>query len=302
MTIIYAMMIARAPPFPKDRSISAGAGRIRRSGVELKGKTALVTGGAKRVGREIALSLAKKGANILLHYHTSKGEAEKTASEIKALGVNCHLYQADFAKPTEILRMIKEIDALSPSPRPSPLRGEGEPVSPLPHGERDRVRGVVDVLVNNASSFYKTPLEEIKESDWDHFMDVNLKTPFLLSKELGVRMANGEGGTIINIADWSGFRPYKNYLPYCTSKGGLITMTKALARDLAPKVRANAIAPGPVMLPADMPADEKEKAIDKTLLRREGSPEDVASAVVFLAENDYLNGLILPVDGGRSIN
>ncbi|MGH7197609.1 MAG: SDR family NAD(P)-dependent oxidoreductase [Candidatus Omnitrophota bacterium] len=240
----------------------------------LKGKTALVTGAAKRVGRETALRLAREGVNIFLHYNTSKTDAEKTASEIKALGVRCSLFQAELADPVEVLRMTADI-----------LKAGG-----------------VDILVNNASSFYKTPLEEIKESDWDHFMDVNLKAPFLLSKELGLAMAKKTGGQIINIADWSGFRPYKNYLPYCTSKGGLLTMTKALARDLAPKVRANAIAPGPVMLPADISPEEKEQAIKKTLLRREGSPQDVAHAVVFLAENDYVNGIVLPVDGGRSIN
>jgi pteridine reductase len=242
--------------------------------MDLKGKTALVTGAAKRVGRATALALAKQGAHLILHFNASKDEAEKTAAAVKALGVQCRLVQTDLEKPEEILQMIREVES-------------GEPVR---------------ILVNNASIFTKTYIGTVTEAEWDHLMDVNLKAPFLLSKELGVRMANGEGGTIINIADWSGFRPYKNYLPYCTSKGGLITMTKALARDLAPKVRANAVAPGPVMLPADMPAEEKEKAIDKTLLRREGSPEDVAHAVVFLAENDYLNGLILPVDGGRSIN
>ena len=240
----------------------------------IKGKTALVTGAAKRVGREIVLRLAREGVNIFLHYNTSKADAEKTSSEVKALGVKCVLFQADLAKPSEVLRLAAEI-----------LKAGG-----------------ADILVNNASSFYKTPLEDLKESDWDHFMDVNLKAPFLLSKELGLAMAKKTGGLIINIADWSGFRPYKNYLPYCTSKGGLLTMTKALARDLAPNVRANAIAPGPVLFPPDFPAEDREKAIDKTLLRREGSPQDVANAVVFFAQNDYINGLVLAVDGGRSIN
>ena len=243
--------------------------------MELKRKTALVTGGAKRVGHEIALGLAKKGVNVLLHYNTSQSEAQGTASKIKALGVDCLLFKADLAKRDDVAKLLKEI-------------------SGQPHG--------VDILVNNASRFYKTSLETVKESDWDELMDINLKAPFLLSKEIGNKMAASNGGKIINIADWSGFRPYKNYLPYCTSKGGLITMTKALARDLAPKVQANAIAPGPVLLPPDFTEEEKEKAIKKTLLGHEGTPQDIANAVIFLAENDYINGIVLTVDGGRSIN
>ena len=163
--------------------------------MELKGKIALVTGGAKRVGREIVLTLAKKGTSILLHYNTSKAEAQAVEAEIKSAGVDCLLFQADMAKPVEIQRMTKEIF--------------------------DSGRAI-DILVNNASLFYKTPIETAQESDWDMLIDVNLKAPFLLSKEIGRRMAKGAGGKIINIADWSGFRPYKNYAPYCASKGGLI--------------------------------------------------------------------------------
>ena len=243
--------------------------------MNLKGKTALVTGGAKRIGREIALSLARKGAHIYLHYNTSRSEADGTASEIRSLGVECLLFQADLAKSSEIFRMVKEILAQS---RP------------------------VDILINNASLFYKTPLKTVKESDWDTLMNVNLKGPFLLCKEIGIKMAESGGGKIINIADWSGSRPYKDYLPYCTSKGGLITLTKALARDLAPKVTANAVAPGAALFPSDFPEDEKKKVIEKIPLGHEGSPQDIAHAVVFLAESDYINGLVLSVDGGRSIN
>lgn len=227
------------------------------------------------MGREIAITLAKKGTSVLLHYNTSKAEAQAVQSEIKSAGGDCRLFQADLAKPIEIQRMIKEIfDSVS----------------------------AVDILVNNASAFYKTLIGTTQESDWDYLMDVNLKAPFLLSREIGCRMTHDRGGKIINIADWSGFRPYKNYAPYCVSKGGLITLTKALARDLAPKVYANAVAPGPVLLPEDFTDEEKEKAIGKTLLRRAGSPQDVANAVVFLAESDFINGTVLTVDGGRSIN
>lgn len=242
--------------------------------MEITGKTALVTGAAKRVGREIALKLASKGARLLLHYRSSKAEAEKTALEIRALGVECLLFQADLALMADIARMTAEIYKKIPA---------------------------VDILVNSASLYYKTPVESVTEKDWDALVDSNLKGPFFLSQAVGLRMAAGKGGKIINIADWSGFRPYKDFAPYCASKGGLITLTKALARDLAPKVTANAVAPGPVMPPADMPEEEKEAVAKLSAVGRWGTAGDIASAVAFLAESDYINGTVLVVDGGRSI-
>ncbi len=233
-----------------------------------------MTGAAKRVGKEIALALARRGADVVLHYHTSEKEALDTQKEIKSLGVGCCVYKADLGKSNEIPRMVKEIYGL--------------------------VRAV-DILVNSASLFYKTPLTAASESDWDALLDTNLKAPFLLSKEIGKKMLHGQGGKIINIADWSGFRPYKDYAAYCASKGGLITLTKSLARDLAPKVYANAIAPGPVLLPPDFSQEEKDAIIKKTPLGRIGTPQDIANAVIFLLENDFINGTLLVVDGGRSI-
>ena len=241
--------------------------------MDIRGKTALVTGAAKRVGREIALHLAGKGANIVLHYHRSKAEAEKTASEIRALGPECRLVSADLSNAAAVEKMAAEAAS-----RP-------------PH-----------ILVNSASVFYKTPLCDAKASDWDTLMDTNLRAPFLLSKTIGCAMAKGAGGKIINIADWSGFRPYKDYAPYCVSKGGLLTLTKALVRDLSPKVQVNSVAPGPILPPLDMSEEEKERVAKKTLLGRWGSPLDIAYATAFLIENDFINGTVLCVDGGRSIN
>lgn len=241
--------------------------------MNIRGKKALVTGGAVRIGREIALSLANKGAHILLHYGKSKSEAEKTAADIRALGVNCDLFSADLSKSKDVLILVDQIKSKT---------------------------GAIDILVNSASLFYKTPIDKVKESDFDALMDVNLKAPFLLSLEFGKQMAQS-GGKIINIVDWSGFRPYKNYGPYCASKGGLITLTKSLARDLAPKVYVNAIAPGPVMPPVDMSDAEKEAVAQQTILRRWGSAQDIANAAVFLLENDFINGTVLVVDGGRSL-
>ena len=242
--------------------------------MELSGKTALVTGGAKRIGRVIALELAKKGAGILLHYHQSEKEARETCKEIQALGVKCFPVKADLSVAREILTMVSEVEKISSN---------------------------IDILVNSASLYYKTPVETVTGSDWDKLMDANLKGPFILSTEIGRRMAKKNGGKIINVADWSGSRPYKDYSAYCTSKGGLITLTKALARDLAPKVQVNAVAPGPVLAPPDMSEKEKEAIAKTTALGRWGKPEDVAHAVTFLIENDFINGIVLVVDGGRSI-
>lgn len=242
--------------------------------MDILNKKTLITGGAIRVGRQIALTLAKKGSDILLHYGKSASEAEKTADEVRALGRKCELFSADLSKTQDIARMID--------------------------GIHTKV-GAIDCLVNSASLFYKTPIDSVKESDFDMLIDVNLKAPFLLSVELGKKMAAGKGGKIINIADWSGFRPYKNYAPYCASKGGLITLTKSLARDLAPKVFVNAIAPGPVMAPANMTDEEKETVAKQTILGRWGGAEDIANAAAFLLENDFINGTVLVVDGGRSL-
>lgn len=242
--------------------------------MEIRGKTALVTGGAKRVGRVIALELAKKGVHILLHYHQSKKEAQETCLEIKAFGVSCVLVQADLSDSAQVLRLAAE-------------------AIKAPNG--------VDILVNSASLYYKTPIETVSETDWDRLMDTNLKAPFILSAEIGRRMVKKNGGKIVNIADWSGFRPYKDHSVYCSSKGGLITLTKALARDLAPRVHVNAVAPGPVLMPTDMSENEKEAIAKTTALGRWGKPEDVAHAVIFLIENDFVNGTVLVVDGGRSI-
>jgi pteridine reductase len=243
--------------------------------MELEGKTALVTGAAKRVGRSIALGLAKEGVHILLHYRSSQSDAENTASQILAQGVSCELFKADLSRTKEVETLCQTL-------------------------EKKNLK--VDILINSASSFYKTPLSSVNESDWDSFMDTNLKGPFFLSKNLGLKMAGSNGGKIINIADWSGSRPYKDYAPYCVSKGGLITLTKALAKDLAPKVYANAIAPGPVLVPENFTEEEKQKTIEKTLLGRLGTPEDIANAVIFILENDFINGTVLVVDGGRSLN
>lgn len=242
----------------------------------LKGHAVLVTGAAKRVGRVIALELAKRGARVAVHYRESAAEAERTAAGIRALGTEAITVRADLTREDEVAAMV------------------GGVVARL---------GSLDGLVNNAAVFFRTPFATVTADDWDRTLDPNLKGVFLCCVHAGRRMQEqASGGVIVNIADWAGLRPYAGYLPYCVSKAGVIALTQGLARALAPKVRVNAVAPGPVLVPSDLPEAEAREIMEKTPLKRHGSPEDVAAAVAFLMEgSDYMTGVILPVDGGRLI-
>ncbi len=242
--------------------------------MDLQNKTVLITGAAKRIGKEIARHFAKKGAHVLIHYRNSRKEAEELAQELKLLKIKTHLYQADLTRQNDIQKMVTQI---------------------LKENEG------VDILVNNASIFYPTPFGKITEKDWDQFFAANLKAPFFLSQALAPSMKKKGRGHIINIADWSGLRPYTGYLPYCTSKGALITLTQGLAKTLAPEIRVNAVCPGPILPPPDFTEDEKEKVAQNTLLGRWGNPEDIAKMVVFLAEQEFITGSYHLVDGGESL-
>jgi len=251
--------------------------------VELTGKTALVTGAAKRVGREIAFSLARRGANIAVHYRSSSDAAKEVTQELAQLGVKTLAVRADLTRAGDVQRMIARV-----------LRHFGQ----------------IDVLINNAAVFPKTPFEKIRESDWDFAIDTNLKGPFLCAHAVGKYFANRAGahrqrgvvGKIINLADWAGFRPYRDYLPYCISKAGVIALTQALAIELAPHTTVNAIAPGPVLLPPNFAAATKRRVINATPMRCVGVPADIANTVLFLLEgSDFITGTIIPVDGGRLI-
>ena len=243
--------------------------------METNGKVALVTGSGVRVGKRIALALAGTGMHVAVHYHSSAGPADETVAEIRALGVEAEPFQADLSKLSEVHGLFEAI------------------------GSR---WGRLDVLVNSAAIFPRTPWDEIDEATWDYTLDVNLKAPFFTAWHAVALMRRGGGGEIVNIADWAGLRPYKNYLPYVISKGGIITMTKALALELAPEIAVNAIAPGPVMLPEDFSDAAAERVRKATLLEHLGSPDDVAQSVVYLvAMTDFVTGHVLVVDGGRLI-
>ena len=243
--------------------------------METTGKVALVTGSGVRVGKRIALALAGTGMHVAVHYHSSAGPADDTVAEIRELGVEAESFQADLSQTASIRSLIGAVD------------------------ER---WGRLDVLVNSAAIFPRTPWDEIDEATWDRTLEVNLKAPFFTAWHAVPLMRRGGGGKIVNIADWAGLRPYKNYLPYVISKGGIVTMTKAMAKELAPEIAVNAIAPGPVMLPEDFDAAAAERIRKGTLLQRLGSPDDIAQSAVYLvAMTDFVTGHVLVVDGGRLI-
>jgi len=243
--------------------------------MDTTGKVALVTGAAKRVGREIALALAGKGMHVAVHYRSSAGEALDTVERIRKLGVEAESIQADLDELRQVEQLIKSV--------------------------RERW-GRLDVLVNSAAIFPRTPWDEIDETVWEQTLRTNLKAPFFTAWHAASLMRENGGGKIVFIADWAGFRPYRNYLPYVISKGGVITMTKAMAKELAPDIAVNAIAPGPVMLPPDFSDEDANKIVDETLLKRLGSPQDIAQSVVYLvAMTDFVTGHVMVVDGGRLI-
>jgi pteridine reductase len=247
--------------------------------MQLRGKTVLITGAARRVGRQIAKTLAKRGALLVIHYHRSKKEALNVQEELANLGAEVFLVQADFSAKNTAKTVENFVrDVYKAVPR-------------------------VDVLVNNAAIFYPTPFGKISEKDWDNFMTVNLKAPFFLSQAVGLRMLKQKSGKIINLLDWVGERPYADFLPYSISKAGLIAATKGLAKALAPHIQVAGVAPGPV-LPAvgGMSKKAMKKAAERPLLKRFGSPEDIAAAVQFLIEGtDFITGSMISVEGGATL-
>jgi len=243
--------------------------------MSLKNQTVIVTGGAVRVGRAVCLELARAGADIFCHYNSSQKEAEELAAVIKKNGGTIHLYQGDLSQQ----KIIKELTQTALN-----------------------IYGKIDALVNNSGVFYKTPLGTVTEKNWHDFFDLNLKAAFFLSQEVSRHMLERKQGKIINIGDAGALKPFPAYLPYSISKAGIVNMTHGFAKALAPYIQVNCINPGPVMMPGNMPQEEKEYAVEQTLLKREGSAEDIARTVRFLLEEGhYITGAVIPVDGGRHI-
>ena len=241
--------------------------------MDLKQKVALVTGAGRRVGRAIALAFAERGATVAIHYRNSHAEAEAVVAEIARNHGRAQAFRADLEHVAEIEQMVADV-----------LEAFGR----------------LDVLVNSASIFGPKPLDQITERDWDANLDTNLKAPFFLSKFAGAAMRRQGAGKIVNLGDWAAMRPYKDYLPYSVSKSGLIGLTKALAKELAPEVQVNCIALGMVMPPEEYSKAEVERLVSRSLTKKMGAPEDVARAVMFFCEStDYATGTTLTLDGGR---
>lgn len=241
----------------------------------LQGRTVLVTGAGKRVGRAVALAFAAQGARVGAHYHTSVTEAREVVDACKRLSqADADLFRADLGDPRAPQRLADAV------------------------GKRF---GGVDILVNSASVYERTPLALASVDEWDRHMAVNARAPFFLAQALAPYLKRSGKGVVLNVADWSALRPYADWAPYCASKAALLCVNKALAKALAPEVRVNAVLPGPVLPPEGMGETEKRKISEATLLKRLGTPEAVARACVFLADADYTTGAELTVDGGRLI-
>jgi pteridine reductase len=243
----------------------------------VQGKVVLITGGAKRVGAAICRRIHAAGANLMLHYRASAGEARLLQAELNgARADSVALIQADLldlkAMPSLVDQTVQRF-------------------------------GRLDALVNNASSFYASPIGEITAAVWDDLMGTNLRAPLFLAQAAAPALRKSQGA-IVNIADIHADRPLKNYVVYSVAKSGLVALTRSLARELAPEVRVNAVAPGPILWPDDASFDEvsRQRIISHTLLKREGTPDDIARTVHFLlAEATYMTGETINVDGGRHI-
>jgi pteridine reductase len=243
----------------------------------VQGKIVLVTGGAKRVGAAICRRLHARGAGIMLHYRSSAGEARLLQAELNhARPDSVALIQADLLDAAKLPALVEQT-----------LQSFGR----------------LDALVNNASSFFETRLGEITRAQWDDLIGTNLTAPLFLAQAAAPALKKSQGA-IVNITDIHAERPLKNYVVYTTAKAGLVGLTRSLARELAPDVRVNAVAPGPILWPDDETFDElsRQRIISSTPLKREGAPEDIARAVQFLlVDATYVTGETINVDGGRHI-
>ena len=243
----------------------------------MQGKVVLITGGAKRVGAAICRRLHAAGAKLMLHYRDSAGEAR--------------LLQAELNHQRKDSVALIQADLLDLGKLPSLVE------------QTVQTFGKLDALVNNASSFFPTPVGEITAENWDDLIGTNLRAPLFLAQAAAPALKKTQGA-IVNITDIHAERPLKNYVVYTVAKAGLVGLTRSLARELAPEVRVNAVAPGPILWPDDESFDElsRQRIISHTPLKREGTPDDIAKAVHFLlAEATYVTGETINVDGGRHV-
>tara|TARA_A100001234_G_scaffold47910_1_gene40024 strand:+ start:15 stop:740 length:726 start_codon:yes stop_codon:yes gene_type:complete len=239
-------------------------------------KTIFITGAAKRIGKEIALCFSEMGWNIIIHYNSSKNDAQVLADEINGTNPDSAItVQGNLDVKEDVEKVINEVRDAFPT---------------------------IDLLINNASTFYPTPIEDISEEHWDKLVGSNLKGPLFLIKGLKDKLKESKG-SIINITDTNLSKGVANYSIYSAAKAGLESITKGLARELAPDIKVNAIAPGAMLEPPDVTwtEEQKSKVISSIPLNRMGSEKDISEAVKFLAESNYITGQIIKVDGGRSL-
>jgi pteridine reductase len=242
-------------------------------------KVALVTGsGRRRVGNVVVEALARRGFDVVVHYRTAAAEAQQTALELRGLGVRALALGAELTQEEAVRDLV---------------------------GETRRQMGRLDVLVNCAGAWSAQRFEDVTASEVRRYFESNVLATFLCCQQAGLAMvAQPEGGCIVNLGDWAIERPYANYAAYFASKGAVPALTRSLAVELGtrnPKVRVNCIHPGPVLFPADLPAEERAEAVRGTLLQREGRPENIAQGVLFLIDNDFVTGACITIDGGRSV-
>lgn len=239
-------------------------------------KRILITGAAKRIGKEMALSFFKKGWDIVIHFNSSKDEAESLADQMNAERFNsAMLVQANLDNTNEVEKLVAKIQSNNIS---------------------------IDALINNASTFYPTPIGTFSEENWDALMGSNLKAPLFLIQSFQKQLKKNKG-FIINITDINVDKALVNHSIYLAAKSGLQTLTKALAKELAPHIRVNAIAPGAILEPpnTEWTSEQKNKIIDAVPLKRMGSEKDIVDAAIYLSEAEYVTGQILNIDGGKSL-
>ena len=239
-------------------------------------KTIFITGAAKRIGKEIALCFSEMGWNIIIHYNSSKNDAQVLADEINGTNPDSAItVQGNLDVKEDVKKVINKVRDAFPT---------------------------IDLLINNASTFYPTPIEDISEEHWDKLVGSNLKGPLFLIKGLKDKLKESKG-SIINITDTNLSKGVANYSIYSAAKAGLESITKGLARELAPDIKVNAIAPGAMLEPPDVTwtEEQKNKVISSIPLNRMGSEKDISEAVKFLAKSNYITGQIIKVDGGRSL-
>ena len=246
--------------------------------MKLDDTVALVTGGAKRVGRAIALELARAGCHVAIHYRRSRSEAEQLAAEVVGMGRKAVTIAGDLNDPASWPAIIRRtVDGLHR----------------------------LDILVNNASAFLADRPDSIDAFDrqrWESMLRTNVVAPMALSHHAHPYLQAHGNGKIVNLCDISADRPWSEYLAYCTSKAALTALTKALARALAPAIQVNGVAPGIAVFPVEYSAEKRRRLTGLVPLGREGTPEEVARLVRFLVESgDYITGQIIPIDGGRSL-